>query len=122
AQGFYVMRNQREVMNAVTLNFFTKHNDFNRMRGEIFFPGTMDRWVGIEFTKRQVNLDQSVFDQLAAMMIPTCRTIKRREEKKKRVESSGVQKELHDRAAKAIAEKDKLLIKPKAKIERRASP
>jgi len=122
AQGFYIMRNQREVMSAVTLNFFTKHNDFNRMRGELFFPGTMDKWVGIEFTKRQVNLDQSVYDQLAATMIPTCRTIKRREATKKRVESAGVQKEVHDRAAKAIAEKDKLLIKPKAKIEKRASP
>lgn len=122
AQGFYVMRNQREVMNAVTLSFFTKHNDFNRMRGEIFFPGTMDKWVGIEFTKRQVTLDQSVFDQLANTLIPTCRTIKRREATKKRVETTGVQKELHNRAAKAIAEKDKLLIKPKAKIEKRASP
>ena len=122
AQGFYVMRNQREVMNAVTLNFFTKHGDFNRMRGELFFPGTLDRWVGIEFTKRQVNLDQSVFDQLAATLIPTCRTIKRREATKKRVEMSGAQKEVHERAAKTIAEKDKLLIKPKARIERRASP
>ena len=48
AQGFYVMRNQREVMSAVPLNFFTKHNDFNRMRGELFFPGTLDHFVGIE--------------------------------------------------------------------------
>jgi Histidine kinase-, DNA gyrase B-, and HSP90-like ATPase len=122
AQGFYVMRNLREVMSAVTLNFFTKHNDFNRMRGELFFPGTLDRWVGIEFTKRQVNLDQSVFDQLAATLIPTCRTIKRREATKKRVQTGSVQKEVHERAAKTIAEKDKLLIKPKARIERRASP
>ena len=122
AQGFYVMRNQREIMNAETLNFFTKHNDFNRMRGEIFFPGTMDRWVGIEFTKRQVTLDQSAFDQLATTLVPTCRSIKRTEANKKRVETSDAQKEMHGRAAKAIAEKDKLLLKPKAKIEKRASP
>lgn len=122
AQGFYIMRNQREVMDAVTLEFFTKHNDFNRMRGEIFFPGTMDRWVGIEFTKRQVNLDQSVYDQLAATLVATCRAVKRREAHKKRVDSSGAQNEMHAHAAKAIAEKDKLLIKPKAKIEKRASP
>ena len=122
AQGFYVMRNQREIMNGVTLGFFTKHNDFNRMRGEIFFPGTMDRFVGIEFTKRQVSFDQSVHDQLAAVLVPTCRTIKRNESTKKRVDTGGVQQEMHTRAAKAIAEKDKLLIKPKAKIEKRASP
>ena len=119
SQGFYVMRNQREIANAVTLNFYTKHNDFNRMRGEIFFPGTLDRLVGIEFTKRQVNLDQSLYDQLAVILVPTCRGIKRRESSRKRVETSGIQQQLHNQAAKAIAEKDKLLIKPKAIIEKR---
>jgi hypothetical protein len=122
AQGFYVMRNQREVMNAVSLNFFTKHNDFNRMRGELFFPATLDGLVGIEFTKRQVDLEQSLFDQLAAVLVPTCRTIKRREATKKRIHSGEVQVQLHKQAAKVIAEKDKLLIKPKAVIEKRTSP
>lgn len=119
AQGFYVMRNQREIENAVTLNFFTKHNDFNRMRGELFFPGTLDRLVGIEFTKRQINLEQTLFDQLANTLVPTCRTIKRHEATKKRVETSEVQQQLHNQSAKAIAEKDKLLIKPKAVVEKR---
>lgn len=121
SQGFYVMRNQREIMNAVTLNFFTKHNDFNRMRGELFFPGTLDRLVGIEFTKRQVELYQSLNDQLANTLVPTCRSIKRQESSKKRVETSEVQQQIHKQAAKVIAEKDKLLIKPKATIEKRES-
>ena len=119
AQGFYVMRNLREIQNAATLNFFSKHNDFNRMRGELFFPGTLDRLVGIEFTKRQVNFEQSLHDQLATTLIPTCRGIKRREATKKRVETSEVQQQLHKQSAKAIAEKDKLLVKPKAVIEKR---
>lgn len=119
AQGFYVMRNQREIKDAVTLNFFTKHNDFNRMRAELFFPATLDRLVGIEFTKRQAALEQSLYDQLANTLVPTCRTIKRRESTKKRVETSEVQQQLHNQSAKAIAEKDKLLIKPKAVIEKR---
>jgi hypothetical protein len=122
AQGFYVLRNQREVMNAVSLNFFTKHNDFNRMRGEIFFPGTLDQYVGIEFTKRQVDLEQSIQDQLNAILVPVCRTIKRREATKKRVQSSEAQLKLHAQSTKVIAEKDKLLLKPKAVIEKRLSP
>jgi hypothetical protein len=122
AQGFYLMRNQREIMDAVTLEFFTKHNDFNRMRGELFFPGTLDKWVGIEFTKRQVNLEQSIHDQLATTLVSACRAIKRREVNRKRADISGPQQEMHSRSAKAIAEKDKLLLKPKAKIEKRASP
>ncbi|ABF43618.1 hypothetical protein Acid345_4618 [Candidatus Koribacter versatilis Ellin345] len=122
AQGFYVMRNQREVMNAAALGFFTKHNDFNRMRGELFFPGTLDRLVGIEFTKRQVEFEQSLQDQLNNVLIPVCRTIKRREATKKRVQSGEAQLKLHAQSMKVIAEKDKLLIKPKAVIEKRSSP
>ena len=122
AQGFYVMRNQREVINAVTLEFFSKHNDFNRMRGEIFFPGELDRLVGIEFTKRQVTLDQSIFDQLAQVLKPICTSIKRRESTRKRVEAGESQKRTHLQSAKAIAAKGKLLLKPKARIEKRASP
>jgi hypothetical protein len=121
-QGFYVLRNQREVMSANSLNFFTKHNDFNRMRGEIFFPGTLDRLVGIEFTKRQVEFEQSLYDQLASVLVPVCRTIKRREATKKRVQNSEAQMKLHSQAMKVIAEKDKLLIKPKAVVEKRLSP
>ncbi|HEY3117267.1 MAG TPA: ATP-binding protein [Chloroflexota bacterium] len=121
-QGFYVMRNQREVMNAMTLEFFTKHNDFNRMRGEVFFSGTLDRLVGIEFTKRQVNFDKSLYDQLANILVPVCRSIKRGAVQRRRAKTSDAQKQLHMQAAKAIAEKDKLLLKPKARIEKRASP
>lgn len=122
AQGFYIMRNQREVMDAVTLEMFTKHNDFNRMRGEIFFPGTLDNLVGIEFTKRQVHFNQSLFDQLAQVIVPICRSIKRSEATRKREETSEAHEQLHLQSAKAISEKDKLLLKPKARIERRASP
>lgn len=121
SQGFYIMRNQREIMNAVTLDFFTKHNDFNRMRGEVFFPGTLDRMVGIEFTKREVKLNQSLYDQLANTLVPTCRSIKRQEASKNRVATSEVQQQIHKQAAKVIAEKDKLLIKPKAVVEKRDS-
>jgi len=120
AQGFYVMRNQREVMSAMPLGFFTKHNDFNRMRGEIFFPGTLDSLVGIEFTKRQVTFEQSLQDQLGAILIPVCRTIKRREATKKRVQSTEEQMKLHAQAIKVISEKDKLLVKPKAVVEKRS--
>jgi len=119
AQGFYVMRNQREIMNAETLDFFTKHNDFNRMRGELFFPGTLDHLIGIEFTKRQVKIEKSLWDQLAATLMPTCRSVKKREANKKRVETAEVQQQLHKQSAKVIAEKDKLLIKPKAVVEKR---
>lgn len=119
AQGFYVMRNQREIVDAVTLDLFSKHNDFNRMRGEIFFPGTLDKCVGIEFTKRDVKLDQSLMDRLQQYVKPQCSTIKAREAKRGIVQDGGQQHLFHEQAAKAITEKDNLLLKPKGVIERR---
>jgi hypothetical protein len=46
-QGFYLMRNNRQIQRAATLDYFSKHNDFNRMRGETFLSGNLDRYVGI---------------------------------------------------------------------------
>ena len=62
-QGFYILRNNREIKAADTLDAFTKHNDFNRMRGEVFLTGDLDPVVGIDFTKREVVFDQSFKDQ-----------------------------------------------------------
>jgi hypothetical protein len=118
-QGFYVMRNLREIKDAETLGFFTRHNDFNRVRGEIFLPGTLDPFAGIEFTKRQVNFEQSFQDQLGQIIRPTMKTIKRRGAQARRVDMNPAQQEMHLIAAKAIAAKDKLLLKPKAQIEQR---
>ena len=123
AQGFYVMRNQREIIDASTLGeMFTKHNDYNRMRGEIFFPGELDELVGIEFTKRQVEFHQSLFDQLAQVIKPICRSVKNRARTRRSVKVSEVQKQVHLQSAKAISRKNKLLLTPKARIEKRASP
>jgi hypothetical protein len=49
-----------------------------------------------------------------------CRSIKRGAVLRRRAKTTTEQQQLHDQAAKAIAEKDKLLLKPKARIEKRA--
>ena len=118
-QGFYVMRNNRQIYRAQTLGFFTKHNDFNRMRGEIYFTGRLDDLVGIEFTKRQVVFDQAIQDKLGQHLVGQCRTIKRREAGKNVESGTSAQDELHSQASKAITEKSRLLITPKAIIEKR---
>jgi hypothetical protein len=85
--------------------------DFNRMRGEIFFTGALDKRVGIEFTKRQVSLDDALSEELGRVLIPTCRSIKRGEANR-RVISDTEAKEHHKRAASAISQKARLLMKP----------
>lgn len=118
-QGFYVLRNNRQVARAETFDFFTKHNDFNRMRGEIFLSGQLDAHVGIEFTKRQVEFSQSLYDQLAQHLKAQCTTIKRQESGRTVTPVSDAQQLYHDQASKSITEKSRLLITPKAAIERR---
>ena len=120
-QGFYVLRNNRQIYRAQTLGYFTKHNDFNRMRGEIFFSGKLDNLVGIEFTKRQVLFDQSIQDKLGEHLRGQCTTIKRRMAGKEVVRSSPEQQQYHEQASKAITEKSRLLITPKAQIEKRSA-
>lgn len=118
-QGFYILRNNREIKNADTLDAFTKHNDFNRMRGEVFLPGQLDEIVGIDFTKREVVFDQSFKDQLLNYLKPQCTSIKRQESGKTKVKENPEVEGLHQEAQRYIDQKAKLLILPKTEVEKR---
>jgi hypothetical protein len=118
-QGFYILRNNREIKAAETLDAFTRHNDFNRMRGEIFFNGALDNVVGIDFTKRDIVLDQSLKDQLLKHLKAQCTTIKRQESSKSKVKGDPEISIFHEQAEKIIDQKAKLLIMPKTEIEKR---
>jgi hypothetical protein len=59
-QGFYLMRNNRQVAKGKDLNVFTKHNNSNRFRAEIYFDGSLDKMVGVNFRKQNISL----FDEL----------------------------------------------------------
>jgi len=118
-QGFYILRNNREIKMAQTLDAFTKHNDFNRMRGEVFLTGDLDKIVGIDFTKRDIVLDQSLKDQLLMHLKAQCVTIRRRENSRTKAKESDEIVDLHRQAEKYIDQKGKLLITPKTQIERR---
>lgn len=121
-QGFYVLRNNREIKAADTLDAFTKHNDFNRMRGEVFLSGELDTAIGIDFTKRELVFEQSFKDQLLKYIKQQCTNIKRLESSGKKVQEDPELAGLHQQAAKHIDQKAKLLLMPKTQIEKRQSP
>ena len=118
-QGFYILRNNREIKAAETLDAFSKHNDFNRMRGEVFLSGALDEVVGIDFTKRELVLDQSFKDQLHNYLKSQCSTIKRQESSKTKTKENPEVEGIHQEAEKYIDQKAKLLILPKTEIEKR---
>ncbi|MDD5491542.1 MAG: ATP-binding protein [bacterium] len=116
SQGFYVLRNNREIAAADNLDLFTKHNDYNRFRAEIYFTATMDKYMGVNFTKRKVNLDQSIYDQLYKILeeqLETIRKILKRETAKK----EGVVQESFRESEEIIDSKKNLLIRKKQSEE-----
>lgn len=117
SQGFYILRNNRELLDAVTLDFYTKHNDFNRFRAEIHFSGMLDKYMGVNFTKRNVALHQSLTDQLNEYLRGQLRTIRARVKRAQQAETPSDIMEVHESAESEIQRKSKLLLTPKAPKE-----
>lgn len=117
SQGFYVMRNNREVAAGQTLEVFSKHNDFNRLRVELAFSASIDNEMGVRFTKDGVSPNQAITDFLKQELggqIASIRSIMLRN--KRADKASQVD---HASSEAVIAQRAKLLITPEAQIEKR---
>ena len=119
SQGFYIVRNNREVVDAITLDFFQKHNDFNRFRGEIHFSGKLDKYMGVNFTKRNIAPHQSLADQLGEYLRGQLKTIRSRLRKAQQAETPQDVADVHKSVEQEIQRKSKLLLTPKAPKEQR---
>jgi len=112
-QGFYILRNNREIAEGQTLGIFTRHNDLNRFRAEIFFSGAFDEAMGVNFTKREVDPNQAITDKINDLVQGQLRTIRSRiKSERVTAEDSEI---THDESEKLINAKSHLLIRPKAK-------
>ena len=110
-QGFYLMRNNREIAAGEDLGVFAKHNDLNRLRMELFFSGNIDDEMGINFTKRNVKPTQSIIDKITKIAYPQIASFRA---KIKRAQARDLDKDIdHVTPAKVISEKSKLLANPK---------
>ncbi|HEV8284326.1 MAG TPA: ATP-binding protein [Chitinophagaceae bacterium] len=63
-QGFYVMRNNRQLERSTWLGTRVKDNHLNRIRAEIFFSGDLDDVFYINYEKNNINLYQWFKDAL----------------------------------------------------------
>jgi len=117
SQGFYVLRNNREIADGITLGIFSKHNDFNRLRIELSFGASLDNEMGVRFSKDGVAPGQAITDflkqELGGQIASIRQVIKRGQ---KADPGSSVD---HSDSEEVIAKKAKLLIVPDAKIEKR---
>ncbi len=116
-QGFYVLRNNREIAAGESLDVFSKHNDFNRLRMELSFSATLDNEMGVRFSKDGVEPNQVIADFLKQEIGGQVKSIRSMLLKNKRSEDSvGVD---HTSSEAVIAQKAKLLITPEAQVEKR---
>ena len=114
-QGFYILRNNREIADGKTLDLFARHNDLNRFRAEIFFSGTLDEFMGVNFTKREVDPTQAIHDKIKDLVGGQILTIRNRI---KAARITTEDKEItHDESEKIISSKAHLLLRPKPQKE-----
>lgn len=118
SQGFYVLRNNREIANGITLDIFSKHNDFNRVRAELSFSATLDSELGVRFSKDGISPNQVISDFLKQEIGGQISSIRKQLLKNKK--SSKDAQIDHSGSETVIAQKAKLLITPPAEIEKRS--
>jgi hypothetical protein len=114
--GFYIVRNNREIMEAQTFDFYKKHPDFSHFRAELCFDGSMDAQFHTDVRKMFIQPSQSFLDKLRqatqGLITETGREGRRR--------ANTARGEVDHSAAEAnIARRGALIPKPKALVERR---
>jgi hypothetical protein len=117
SQGFYVIRNNREIADGQSLDVFKKHNDFNRLRIELSFTSNLDNEMGVRFTKNGVFPNQAISDFLKQEIGGQITSIRKMFIKSHNADKS--QEIDHSESASVIAKKSKLLITPEKIVEKR---
>lgn len=111
-QGFYVLRNLREIVDGSSLDLFVKHPMLARFRAEIQVSGNMDDAIQIDFAKSRVNLVQSLRDKIQALANPHIVYIRNQFKKTTATkEIGGIQ---HSESEAEISKKAKILELPEA--------
>lgn len=119
-QGFYIMRNRREIVphTMLKLDKLTKHPGLNLFRGEIFFPATMDIDLGVSFLKSSWDIKptQSLKDKISQFIAPYARQARRSYNKSISYSDQQISSE---EAVKVIKQRSAFLRKPQTIIEKR---
>lgn len=117
-QGFYVIRNNREILPGETLGLFTQHPSLNFLRIEFSYSGSLDKVLGSNFSKSKIVLPQNVHDKVARFCNPFIKRARFNATQRANIRKET--KEDFSELEKYITRKSHLLRTPKAKVEERA--
>lgn len=114
--GFYVLRNNREIIAAYTFDFFTRHPNYSHFRAEISFDGSADEVMHTDVKKATITPSQAFLDVLRQTVQGLITASSRASTKRSHVERGKVD---HSIAEAAIPRKAALIPKSKALVEKR---
>lgn len=77
-QGFYIVRENREIGQHQTLSLFKRHNDLNYFRARIWFPEELDELFGVQTNKSRFALDASLRSDLEQSLTKIIDSIRNR--------------------------------------------
>ncbi|MBV6457448.1 MAG: hypothetical protein HONBIEJF_00557 [Fimbriimonadaceae bacterium] len=115
--GFYVVRNNREIIAAESFDLFTKHAEVAHFRAEISFDGSLDGYFKVDVTKSRIDVaNQAFIDKVKEV----CQTLVKQSALRKRRRANVSRGGLDHRIAEdMISRKSKLIPKPPALLEKR---
>lgn len=62
--GFYIVRNNREIMEAQTFGFYQRHHSYSHFRAELSFKGDMDSEFHVDIKKATIHPGDRLLDKL----------------------------------------------------------
>jgi len=95
-QGFYILRNNRQIIKAKSLDLFTKHNEKNGFRAEIFLSGDQDKFFQVSLQKNEIIIPQGLRDKLKSLFDPIIRSIEANNKADKKGDSTKPEEEVKD--------------------------
>lgn len=116
-EGYYIVRNNREIAAAQTLGLYTRHPEFNRFRCEISYSSNLDKQFGINFTKNHIEMTKSLSDKIDNITKQYRNMIRSQAKKASEVEAS--QQISHSDAEEIISRKKALLKTKTGWLEKR---
>ena len=75
-QGFYVLRNNRQITRASSLDLFTRHPSLNGFRAELFFSSEYDEYFNVSLQKKDIEMPQGLSDKIKSLIDPILKSIK----------------------------------------------
>ena len=114
--GFYVVRNNREIMEAHTFGFYKKHPDYSHFGAELSFDGSLDAHFHTDVKKMSIHPSQSFLGKLRQATQALIRESGREGRARANTEKGQID---HSTAEANITRWASLIPKPKALIEKR---